>query len=77
MYMILVGLYSTNSDSQQLSMLEDADEEDTDILLQVNLDELCALLPRLRLARTIAQQNHFMHWELEFADVFAERGGFR
>lgn len=76
MYMILVGLYSTNSDSQQLSMLEDADEEDTDILLQVNLDELCALLPRLRLARTIAQQNHFMHWELEFADVFAERGGF-
>ena len=71
MYMILVGLYS-----QQLSMLEDADEEDTDILLQVNLDELCALLPRLRLARTIAQQNHFMHWELEFADVFAERGGF-
>ena len=76
MYMILVGLYSTNSDSQQLSMLEDADEEDTDILLQVNLDELCALLPRLKLARTIAQQNHFMHWELEFADVFAERGGF-
>ena len=76
MYMILVGLYSTNSDSQQLSMLEDADEEDTDILLQVNLDELCALLPRLRLARTIAQQNHFMHWELEFAEVFAERGGF-
>lgn len=76
MYMILVGLYSTSSDSQQLSMLEDADEEDTDILLQVNLDELCALLPRLKLARTIAQQNHFMHWELEFADVFAERGGF-
>lgn len=76
MYMILVGLYSTNNDSQQLSMLEDADEEDTDILLQVNLDELCALLPRLKLARTIAQQNHFMHWELEFADVFAERGGF-
>ena len=77
MYMILVGLYSTSSDSQQLSWLDgDSDEEDTDILLQVNLDELCALLPRLRLARTIAQQNHFMHWELEFADVFAERGGF-
>ena len=77
MYMILVGLYSTSSDSQQLSWLAgDSDEEDTDILLQVNLDDLCALLPRLKLARTIAQQNHFMHWELEFADVFAERGGF-
>ena len=77
MYMILVGLYSTSSDSQQLSWLDgDSDEEDTDILLQVNLDDLCALVPRLKLARTIAQQNHFMHWELEFADVFAERGGF-
>lgn len=77
MYMILVGLYSTSSDSQQLSWLDgDSDEDDTDILLQVNLDDLCALLPRLKLARTIAQQNHFMHWELEFADVFAERGGF-
>lgn len=77
MYMILVGLYSTSSDSQQLSWLDgDSDEEDPDILLQVNLDDLCALLPRLKLARTIAQQNHFMHWELEFADVFAERGGF-
>lgn len=77
MYMILVGLYSTSSDSQQLSWLDgDSDEEDTDILLQVNLDDLCALLPRLKLARTIAQQNHFMHWELEFAHVFAERGGF-
>ena len=24
----------------------------------------------------IAEQNHFMHWELEFADLFKERGGF-
>lgn len=32
--------------------------------------------PRLDLAAHIAEQNHFMHWELEFADLFAERGGF-
>lgn len=32
--------------------------------------------PRLDLATKIAEQNHFMHWELEFADLFAERGGF-
>ena len=31
---------------------------------------------RLNLAYEIAEQNHFMHWELEFADLFAERGGF-
>lgn len=32
--------------------------------------------PRLDLAARIAEQNHFMHWEHEFADLFAERGGF-
>ncbi|MCF0233165.1 MAG: hypothetical protein HUJ63_13145 [Enterococcus sp.] len=32
--------------------------------------------PRLDLAAKIAEQNKFMHWELEFADIFAERGGF-
>lgn len=42
----------------------------------VDIDELCRLFPRLALVREIAAQNHFMHWELEFADLFAERGGF-
>ena len=32
--------------------------------------------PRLDLAYRIAEQNKFMHWELEFADLFAEHGGF-
>lgn len=32
--------------------------------------------PRLDLAAQIAEKNKFMHWELEFADLFAERGGF-
>ena len=32
--------------------------------------------PRLDLAARIAEQNKFMHWELEFADLFAERDGF-
>ena len=31
---------------------------------------------RLDLAARIAEQNKFMHWELEFADLFAECGGF-
>ncbi len=31
---------------------------------------------RLVIAHSIAEQNKFMHWELEFADLFAERGGF-
>ena len=42
----------------------------------VDIPKLCEKQPRLATVRDIAQQNHFMHWELEFADLFAERGGF-
>lgn len=43
---------------------------------RVDLDELCSKLPRLAQAREIAAQQHFFHWELEFADLFTDRGGF-
>lgn len=42
----------------------------------VDLPALCERNPRLDLAKNIVAQNHFMHWELEFADLFEERGGF-
>lgn len=42
----------------------------------VDIPKLRAENLRLDLAYTIAEQNHFMHWELEFADLFAEKGGF-
>ena len=42
----------------------------------VDIPALRKQSPRLDLAYRIAEQNHFMHWELEFADLFAERGGF-
>ena len=38
----------------------------------VDIPKLCQQQPRLALVRQIAEQNHFMHWELEFADLFAE-----
>lgn len=41
----------------------------------VNLDELVVRHPRLQLVRTISERQRFFHWELEFADVFAD-GGF-
>ena len=47
-----------------------------DTLGEVNLDQLRSLFPRMRIANEVAKQQHFFHWELEFADVFAERGGF-
>lgn len=41
----------------------------------VNLEEL-ASRPRLALVREVAKQHRFLHWELEFADLVASRGGF-
>ena len=43
---------------------------------EVDIPALRRQNPRLDLAYRIAEQNHFMHWELEFADLFKERGGF-
>lgn len=42
----------------------------------VDIPKLRKESPRLDLAAKIAEQNHYMHWELEYADLFAERGGF-
>lgn len=75
MNMILNGFMQTSpSASAQMTMFET--EEDTPPICQVDIEQLCALFPRLALVRRIAEQNHFMHWELEFADVFADKGGF-
>lgn len=48
---------------------------------EVNLDYLRSEAntmsgERLRIANQIAEQQRFQHWELEFADVFEENGGF-
>lgn len=42
----------------------------------VNVDKFCAQSPRLQLVRAITDQRKFFHWELEFSDLFEERGGF-
>ena len=42
----------------------------------VNLDALLEANPRLKRAQAIAGGQRFFHWELEFADLFARRGGF-
>ena len=42
----------------------------------VDLDKLREDFPRLRIANELAEQQKFFHWELEFSEVFKERGGF-
>lgn len=75
MYLILQGTMPTNSQEKQTSLF-DINIEDDVMIQNVNLDQLCEMFPRLSLVRKIADDNKFMHWELEFADVFADKGGF-
>lgn len=42
----------------------------------VNLNTLFTAFPRLKQADAIARKRKFFHWELVFADIFRERGGF-
>jgi hypothetical protein len=63
-----------NQTPEQLEFSQMQDEFGSDKV--VDLDDLCEKFPTLELARQIAEQQHFFHWELEFADVFEARGGF-
>jgi hypothetical protein len=42
----------------------------------VSVPSLCERFPRLQLVNQIAHEKHFFHWELEFADIFTDNGGF-
>lgn len=86
--LILVGTFSAKGTSnvleyQQLSLFPSEQDEIINRINElfpgqneVDIDNLCKLFPRLELVREIAEQNKFMHWELEFANLFAEKGGF-
>ena len=47
-----------------------------DALGYVDLAALIAERPRLRVVQATARRYRFFHWQLEFADQFATRGGF-
>lgn len=47
-----------------------------DELGQVDLEMLCKNIPRLALIKELAHRYKYLHWELEFADVFSNRLGF-
>lgn len=42
----------------------------------VDVDKLTREMPRLAAVKELAEKHRFLHWELEFAEVFADRGGF-
>ena len=48
----------------------------TDTLGMLDFERLFAEFPRLAFVNELAERHRFHHWELAFADVFAQRGGF-
>lgn len=66
-----ISLFPTEMEKMAMDII---DTYGTDTI--VDIPRLRQENPRLDLAARIADQNKFMHWELEFADLFAERGGF-
>ncbi len=73
--------------SKQMNFFDSQREEAQDAMMEkirnfypqgtiVDLEQLITLFPRLALVKKIAKNNKFLHWELEFADIFKERGGF-
>ena len=76
MDLILRGTMPTTVQYKQTGLFGIEIEEDDVVIQDVNLDQLCDMFPRLALVRKIANDNKFTHWELEFADVFADKGGF-
>ncbi|SFB07258.1 Eco57I restriction-modification methylase domain-containing protein [Selenomonas ruminantium] len=72
---------------KQLNIFDSLREEAQDAMMEkirkfypqgtvVDLEQLITLFPRLALVKEIAKNNKFLHWELEFADIFKERDGF-
>jgi len=43
---------------------------------QLRIEKLFEHFPRLRLVHELTERHRFFHWELTFADIFAEHGGF-
>jgi len=43
---------------------------------QLDIDKIIRENPRLKIANRLVAMHRFFHWELEFADLFAENGGF-
>ena len=51
-------------------------QELADELGVVDVDKVVSRNERLRLVEELSGRYRFLHWELQFADLFAERGGF-
>ncbi|NOQ32114.1 MAG: hypothetical protein GQ570_13440 [Helicobacteraceae bacterium] len=58
------------------TMDEEIRQTQLDELGFIDVSELVAKNSRLQVVREVSEKQKFLHWELEFADVFAKKGGF-
>ncbi|MBP1130436.1 type II restriction/modification system DNA methylase subunit YeeA [Serratia sp. PL17] len=66
---IIAGLFdSEESIREEASLFSGTGRLKTDVLFRH--------LPRLKVVDVLRKQHRFFHWDLEFSDLFAERGGF-
>lgn len=66
---IMAGLFdSEESIREEASLFSGTGRLKTDVLFRH--------LPRLKVVDALRKQHRFFHWDLEFSDLFAERGGF-
>ncbi len=66
---------------EQMSLFPDTQprQQNLDVMDEfgfVDVDRLCRENERLGLVKKLGIQYRFLHWELEFADIFEEKGGF-
>ena len=64
-------LFSDMPTDKQQELLDFAEDLGT-----VNINELIDTFPRLKTVQEIAESQRFFHWELEYADIFNDHGGF-
>lgn len=72
---------TTSSDPEQLNLFASSIPKQealqfVDEFGYVDVDRLCREMPRLKLVSQLADRYRFLHWELEYADIFDEKGGF-
>ncbi len=78
--LLLGDTVATVREGQQANLFAETNPEEGKRFVNkygvVNFKTLFAAFPRLKKADEIARKRRFFHWELAFADIFKERGGF-
>lgn len=70
------GLFSEDDKQPLLTENERKAQQVKTAKGELHLEKLLEQFPRLNLANQLGQKYRFFHWELSFADVFADKGGF-